>query len=122
MLEPWNVINSQGDGPFAIKTLLGWVLSGSHENWKYKDKNNCQVANVNRVAVEHGKLLLEKHSEHDYIGKAAEDKPEMSRENLKPTELMEQSVNVKNAQVHLRGIQFCQEDGDVVQSEGNLCS
>lgn len=99
-------------------------MGGSHENWKYNDKNICQVANVNRVAVEHRKLLLEKHYEHYFIGKAAEDKPEMSREKLKSTELMEQSVNVKNALVHLRGIQFCQEDGDVVQSDAkeNFCS
>lgn len=28
MLEPWEVINSQGDGPYAIRTALGWVING----------------------------------------------------------------------------------------------
>lgn len=28
LLEPWHVINSYGDGPYAIKTLLGWVVNG----------------------------------------------------------------------------------------------
>lgn len=26
--EPWQVINSQEDGPYAIRTLLGWVING----------------------------------------------------------------------------------------------
>lgn len=30
--EPWDIVNGQGDGPFAIKTLLGWVVNGSREN------------------------------------------------------------------------------------------
>lgn len=29
LLEPWEVVNSHGDGPYAIRTLLGWVINGS---------------------------------------------------------------------------------------------
>lgn len=29
LLEPWEVVDSQGEGPFAIKTLLEWVVNGS---------------------------------------------------------------------------------------------
>lgn len=65
--------NSQGDGPLAIKTLLGWVVSGSFENWKGKHEQHCHVANVNRVCVEHRELLLEKYCEHDLNEKAAEE-------------------------------------------------
>lgn len=32
LLEPWEVINSQGEGPYAIKTLLGWVVNGPLRN------------------------------------------------------------------------------------------
>lgn len=28
VLEPWEVVNSQGDGPYAVRTLLGWVIYG----------------------------------------------------------------------------------------------
>ncbi len=28
LMEPWRIINSQSNGPFAIKTLLGWVVNG----------------------------------------------------------------------------------------------
>ena len=27
-LEPWEGVNSQGDGPYAIKTKLGWAANG----------------------------------------------------------------------------------------------
>ncbi len=28
LMEPWRIINSQGNDPFAIKTLLGWIVNG----------------------------------------------------------------------------------------------
>lgn len=28
LMELWEVLNSQGSGPYAIKTLLGWVVNG----------------------------------------------------------------------------------------------
>lgn len=27
-LEPWKLINSQGNGPHAVKTILGWTING----------------------------------------------------------------------------------------------
>ena len=27
-VEPWEVINSEGDGPYAVRTLLGWCVNG----------------------------------------------------------------------------------------------
>jgi hypothetical protein len=27
-MEPWEVIKSEGDGPYAVKTLLGWSING----------------------------------------------------------------------------------------------
>ena len=28
LMEPWEIINSQGEGPYAARTLLGWVVNG----------------------------------------------------------------------------------------------
>ena len=28
-MEPWDVISSADEGPFAVKTLLGWVINVS---------------------------------------------------------------------------------------------
>lgn len=27
-LEPWMIINSQGNGPYAVKNILGWTVNG----------------------------------------------------------------------------------------------
>lgn len=28
LLEPWEVINSQGNGPYGVRTVPGWVVNG----------------------------------------------------------------------------------------------
>lgn len=28
VMKPWEVINSRGEGPYAVRTLLGWVING----------------------------------------------------------------------------------------------
>lgn len=28
LFEPWEVNNSQGEGPYAVRTLLGWLVNG----------------------------------------------------------------------------------------------
>lgn len=73
LLEPWEVVNSQGDGPSAIKTLLGWVVSGACKDLKNDD---CHSISVNRVSVESLELLLEKQYEYDFNEKDVEDKME----------------------------------------------
>lgn len=99
LLEPWEVVNSQGDGPSAIKTLLGWVINGSCGDWKGKhDDDNSHFATVKRVSVECLELLLEKQYEHNFNEKTAEDKAEMSREEAQSIEIMEQSVKVQDGQ------------------------
>ncbi len=40
LMEPWRIVNSQGNGPFAIKTLLGWVVNGpfhGEDTWIKKE-------------------------------------------------------------------------------------
>lgn len=37
LMEPWNVINSQGTGPYAVDTRIGWVVNGLlHERCGHK--------------------------------------------------------------------------------------
>lgn len=28
VMEPWEVINSQDEGPYAVRTRVGWVING----------------------------------------------------------------------------------------------
>lgn len=53
IIEPWQVINSQGEGPYAIKSLVGWVVNGPlrHGRDKSAIDNDRQSAEVNRISV-----------------------------------------------------------------------
>ena len=52
-LEPWRIINSQGEGPCAVRTLLGWVVNGPL-NASASVDIECPVALVNQISS--GKL------------------------------------------------------------------
>ncbi|XP_071951906.1 uncharacterized protein [Antedon mediterranea] len=45
-MEPWEVINSQGDGPYATKTRLGWAINGPIRRSELTNDER-----VNRIAV-----------------------------------------------------------------------
>lgn len=52
VIEPYEIINSHGNGPFAIKTLLGWVVNGTMVgNSDRKNENGHSVVTVNRISV-----------------------------------------------------------------------
>lgn len=73
-MEPWKVINSQGSGPYAVKTLLGWVISGP-----LSDEGNEGSLQCNRISIE--ELLVQQYNQ-DFTEQHYKDKDEMSVEDL----------------------------------------
>ena len=51
VLEPWQVVNSQGGGPYAVRTVLGWVVNGPLRGGGSSSKMGFSVAVVNRISV-----------------------------------------------------------------------
>lgn len=92
LLEPWEVINSQGNGPYAVRTVLGWVVNGP-----LNGNDNLEVANVtvNRISVSKLEELLMNQYNHDFSEKQA-DKQEMSREDLKFLHIMDTSAKLQD--------------------------
>lgn len=42
-LEPWRIIISEGDGPYAMQTLLGWVVNGQWSMaWTWPSRRECK--------------------------------------------------------------------------------
>lgn len=88
-MEPWEIIHSQNDGPYAVKTTLGWVVNGPlrktsnyHESRQAMSRHCSQRAAVNRVSVESvDRMLLQQYS-HDFPEQVCEEKSEMSREDV----------------------------------------
>ncbi|KAK0155426.1 hypothetical protein N1851_002228 [Merluccius polli] len=51
IMEPWEIINSQGEGPYAVKTLVGWVVNGPLRGSESSIHNDCQSATINRISI-----------------------------------------------------------------------
>ena len=45
-MEPWRIINSQRNGPYAVRTRLGWVVNGPLNVSSAMEKERT-VASVN---------------------------------------------------------------------------
>lgn len=67
LLEPWEVINSRGNGPCAIKTLLGWVINGPLSGHREEQsKSSYPVASLNRISIWNLEQLLINQYKHDF--------------------------------------------------------
>lgn len=82
MLEPWRVINTHGNGPYGIRTILVWVIKGSHRSDELCG-SGYPAATVHRISI---KPIEKNQYTHDFNEETSEDKMEMSREDV---ELME---------------------------------
>lgn len=102
-LEPWEVVNSHGNGPYAIRTLWGWVinapLQGSSEE---QCESGHPTATVNRISIERLEELLNKQYNHDFNETTSGDKEEMSRDDLKFMEIMKESVKLQDGHYSLK--------------------
>lgn len=102
VMEPHKIINSQGNGPFAIKTLLGWVVNGTVEgNSEHRNEVGHSDVTVNRISVVRLEELLNNQFNHDFNEKTVDEK-EMSREDLQFMSIMNNSVKHQDGHYSLR--------------------
>ncbi|TWW55967.1 hypothetical protein D4764_09G0010170 [Takifugu flavidus] len=100
LIEPWKVINSSDNGPFATKTLLGWVVSGLlHDEHTYPNKQGKPVYS-HRNSVETVRDLLVQQYNHDFP-ESAYEKEEMSQEDLRFLDMMNTYVKVQDGHYQL---------------------
>ena len=83
-MEPWKIIHSQDDGPYAVKTTLGWVVNGPlNKGGDHHESNHiCRKASVNRISVSGVDSMLLQQYNHDFPEQACKEKSEMSREDV----------------------------------------
>ncbi|KAK0135655.1 hypothetical protein N1851_028490 [Merluccius polli] len=82
-LEPWEVINSQNEGPYAVRTRVGWVINGPLHGGSCRSKSGYSSVTANRISVEHLQEMLVKQYHHDFNERSSEEQIEMSREDIK---------------------------------------
>lgn len=56
-MEPWQEIHSERDGPYAVRTALGWVVNGPLRSLEM-DRDKGESHTVNRLSVVEVEALL----------------------------------------------------------------
>ncbi|XP_060799417.1 uncharacterized protein LOC132901020 [Neoarius graeffei] len=88
LLEPWEVINSQNGGPYAVRTLLGWVVNGP-----FRSTAGIRTSvTVNRISVEGLEKLIISQYNQDFQENASEEKTEMSVEDKRFLQMANEAV------------------------------
>ena len=87
-LEPWIIINSQGNGPYAIKTSLGWTVNGPLRQGTEK------AVMANRISLVKLEELLQQQMKYDFPERQQEERLEMSQEDLAFLKKVSKSVTL----------------------------
>ncbi|KAL4008074.1 hypothetical protein ACER0C_001926 [Sarotherodon galilaeus] len=97
-LEPWKVINSEGNGPYAVKTALGWTINGPllREEGIAQGAVEWPPVMVNRISVTKLEELSQQQMKYDFPEHESSEKMEMS---ARDRQFME-SVSLSVKQVH----------------------
>ncbi|KAK0146738.1 hypothetical protein N1851_013945 [Merluccius polli] len=96
LMEPWEVINSEGDGPYAVRTLLGWVVNGPLRGNSGCCQRSCSTVYANRISIVRLEELLVSQYNQDFNEKSLEEKQEMSREDLRFMKILEKSTCIQD--------------------------
>ncbi|XP_031438690.2 uncharacterized protein LOC116224090 [Clupea harengus] len=98
LMEPWQVINSQEDGPYAVRTLLGWVVNGPLGGCS-KGVDKATVT-ANRISLVNLQELLVSQYNTDFNERVYDEKSEMSVDDKK-------FLNIANASVKVIEGHYC---------------
>ena len=100
-LEPWKIVNSEGNGPYAVQTRLGWVINGPLGQEDSDDSDTASVQ-VNRISL--GKLeeMLIKQYNQDFVEQHCDEHAELSVEDKQFMEIMSSSATLTNGHYYLK--------------------
>lgn len=79
LLEPWEVINSCRNGPYAIRTVLGWFINGPLNGSNGTMEAEFPFAIVNRIAVCKLEEMSTAQYNHDFKDKSVVDEQNVKR-------------------------------------------
>ena len=107
-IEPWDVISSADEGPFAVKTALGWVINGpldvgpDSSNYTY----NTYVT-VNRIDARLEEQVRYQFNQ-EFCERVIDDVPEPSMDDKRFLEFVTNSVRFENGH-YVIGLPFKSE-------------
>lgn len=96
-LEPKEVIRSVKDGPYAVRTALGWTVNGPlRENFRSWTKNGYPQIQMNRISVARLEDLWTQQLKYDFPENAQGEQLEMSKEDQLFMERVSKSAKLVN--------------------------
>lgn len=102
-IEPWQVINSDGKGPYPVKTTLGWVINGPlrRDDGPETDSGKLHSYTANRTLVREIELLVKEYNT-DFSERSCEEKEEMSQDDRRVMHLVSSSAKLVDGHYSLR--------------------
>lgn len=100
-MEPWQIINSHDNRPYAVQTLLGWVVTGPLSVDSAAEHDGPIAVSSNRISVVELKDLLIRQYNQDFSENMYEEKIEMSVEDKHFMEIASKSAFLKDGHYHL---------------------
>ena len=100
-MEPWQVINSQDDGPYAVRTHLGWVVNGPLNGYAADQDAGHQKVFANRISVASLEEVLTQQYNHDFSERQYEGESELSVEDRKFIDIVSKSVSLQDGHYYL---------------------
>ncbi|KAK0142198.1 hypothetical protein N1851_020135 [Merluccius polli] len=96
-LEPQEVIRSIKDGPYAVRTALGWTVNGPlRENIGSRTKHGCPQIKINRISVARLEELWAQQFKCDFPENAQSEHLEMSKEDQLFMDRVSESAKLVN--------------------------
>lgn len=100
-MEPWNIINSRGDGPYAVKTRLRWVINGPLGSSPSIDEYDRPCVTSNKISVAKLEELVVKQYNQDF-SECKDEKAEYSAEDKRFLKIAADSVVKRDGHFQLR--------------------
>ncbi|KAL7848772.1 hypothetical protein SRHO_G00203950 [Serrasalmus rhombeus] len=95
-LEPLEVVRSVGDGPFAIKTVLGWTVNGPLGRECCGSPGCPSTVTANRISAVTLDKLWEQQFKMDFPESSQDEELGLSREDSKFLRMASETVTLSN--------------------------
>lgn len=94
-MEPQQIIKSRDEGPYAVRTPLGWVINGPLRGTAANQEPVSHT--VNHVSVSNVETLLTQMYNADFPERRYDDKTEMSQEDLQFLDSVKNSIQLTDS-------------------------
>lgn len=101
-LEPWKVVKSEGNGPYAVRTQLGWVVNGPLESNPCVDDKGRPYVTANRISIANIEELLVQQYNQDFPEQQHKERSELSAEDKQFLMRASESAVLKGGHYYLQ--------------------